>query len=38
MSDSIINIPLVNLHAFPGNPFSVREDVELQNSVRDYGV
>lgn len=38
MSDSIINIPLVDLHPFPGNPFAVREDVELQDSIRDYGV
>jgi len=31
-------VAVSDLHPFPGNPFSVREDVELQESVRDYGV
>ena len=38
MKEQIKNIPLVDLHPFPGNPFSVREDAELQDSIRDYGV
>lgn len=38
MKEQIKNIPLADLHPFPDNPFSVREDTELQESVRDYGV
>jgi ParB family chromosome partitioning protein len=38
MKERVIDIPLVDLHPFPGNPFSVREDAELQESIRDYGV
>jgi len=38
MKDKIINIPLADLHPFPANPFAVREDEQLQDSVRDYGV
>jgi ParB family chromosome partitioning protein len=26
------------LHPFPGNPFSIREDTELQQSIEGYGV
>ena len=38
MKDEIKNIALSDLHAFPDNPFAVREDAELQESVKDYGV
>ena len=38
MKEQIKNIALTDLHPFPGNPFSVREDAELQDSIRDYGV
>jgi len=38
MKESIISIPLVDLHPFPSNPFSVREDIEFEESVRDYGI
>ncbi len=38
MKERVLDIPIVDLHPFPGNPFSVREDAELQESVRDYGV
>ena len=38
MKETIKNIPLVELHPFPENPFAIREDTELQDSIRDYGV
>ena len=38
MKETIMNIAISELHPFPENPFSVREDTELQESVRDYGV
>lgn len=38
MKNTILNIPVADLHPFPGNPFAVREDMELQESVRDYGI
>jgi len=38
MEETIKNIDISELHSFPGNPFAVREDTELQESVRDYGV
>lgn len=38
MREQIKNIPVVDLHSFPDNPFLVREDFELQESVRNYGV
>ena len=38
MKETVINIPVSDLHPFPGNPFSVREDMELQQSIEDYGV
>ena len=38
MREQVKNIPIVDLHPFPNNPFSVREDIDLQDSIRDYGV
>jgi len=38
MKDTIKNISISELHPFPENPFSVREDTELQDSICDYGV
>ena len=41
MKESIINIPLVDLHPFPENPYKVLDNEELQamaESVRDCGV
>jgi ParB family chromosome partitioning protein len=38
MKETIINIAIGDLHPFPGNPFSVGEDMELQQSIADYGV
>lgn len=38
MKETIKSIPINELHPFPENPFSVREDTELQDSIRDYGV
>jgi ParB family chromosome partitioning protein len=38
MKDTIKTIPIAELHPFPENPFAVREDSELQDSIRDYGV
>ncbi|MDR2525914.1 MAG: ParB/RepB/Spo0J family partition protein [Oscillospiraceae bacterium] len=38
MKEQIKNIAIRDLHPFPDNPFSVREDTELQDSIRDYGV
>jgi ParB family chromosome partitioning protein len=38
MKETVINIAIGELHPFPGNPFSVREDNELQQSIADYGV
>ena len=38
MNDTIQNIDISELYPFPGNPFSVREDADLQESIRDYGV
>ncbi len=37
MKDEIKNIALSDLHAFPDNPFAVREDAELQESVKEHG-
>ena len=38
MNDTIQNIDISELYPFPGNPFSVREDADLQESIRDYGI
>jgi ParB family chromosome partitioning protein len=38
MREVIKNIPIVDLHPFPGNPFTIRDDVDLLESVRSYGV
>jgi len=41
VKESIINIPLVDLHPFPENPYKVVDNEELQamvDSIRDYGV
>ncbi|MDR3295420.1 MAG: ParB/RepB/Spo0J family partition protein [Clostridiales Family XIII bacterium] len=38
MKETIKNIPIADLYPFPDNPFSVREDTELSDSIRDYGV
>jgi ParB family chromosome partitioning protein len=38
MKETIKNINISDLHPFPGNPFSVREDSELQQSIAEYGV
>ena len=38
MRDQVKHIPIVDLHPFPGNPFAIREDAELRDSIRDYGV
>jgi len=38
MREQVKNIPIVDLHPFPDNPFSIREDIDLQDSIRDYGV
>jgi ParB family chromosome partitioning protein len=38
MKDTIKTIPIAELHPFPENPFAIREDIELQESIRDYGV
>jgi ParB family chromosome partitioning protein len=38
MKEIVINIAVSDLHPFPDNPFSVREDMELQQSIADYGV
>ena len=31
-------VPIGELHPCPSNPFAVREDVELQDSIREFGV
>lgn len=38
MKETIKNIAISDLHPFPDNPFLVREDTELQESIKDYGV
>ena len=38
MREQVKNIAITELHPFPDNPFSVREDTDLQDSIRDYGV
>jgi ParB family chromosome partitioning protein len=38
MKEQIKDIPVTDLYPFPNNPFSVGEDVELQDSIHDYGV
>ena len=41
MKETIRAIPLNELHPFPGNPYKVLDDEELQamaDSIRDYGV
>ena len=38
MREQIKNIAITELHPFPDNPYSVREDVELQDSIKEYGV
>jgi ParB family chromosome partitioning protein len=38
MIERIENIPLADLHPFPGNPFTVREDADFQESIQEYGV
>jgi ParB family chromosome partitioning protein len=38
MKEQIKDIPISDLHPFPDNPFGVREDMELQQSIEDYGV
>ncbi len=41
MKETIRAIPLSELHPFPGNPYKVIDDEELQamaDSIRDYGV
>jgi len=37
MIEEARNIPIKDLQPFPGNPFSVREDEEFQESIRLYG-
>lgn len=38
MKDTVKNIAITELYPFPENPFSVREDMELQESVRAFGI
>ena len=38
MKETIKSIAIGDLRPFPDNPFSVREDMELQDSVQKYGV
>ena len=41
MAETIIEIPLDELHPFPDHPFGVRDDDMMQQtveSVREYGV
>jgi ParB family chromosome partitioning protein len=38
MKEQIKDISIADLYPFPDNPFGVREDTELQDSIRDYGV
>lgn len=41
MSETIINIPLGELHPFPDHPFGVRDDETMEQtveSIREYGV
>ncbi|HBT63857.1 MAG TPA: chromosome partitioning protein ParB, partial [Ruminococcaceae bacterium] len=38
MKETIKSIAIGDLRPFPDNPFSVREDLELQDSVQKYGV
>jgi len=38
MKTTVKQVVLADLHPFPNNPFSVREDAELQESIQEYGV
>ena len=38
MNTDIVIVPLAELHPFPGNPFQIREDKELQESIHNYGI
>jgi ParB family chromosome partitioning protein len=38
MKEIIKSIAVSELQPFPGNPFSIREDNDLRESIRDYGV
>jgi ParB family chromosome partitioning protein len=38
MKEQVKIIALSDLHPFPCNPFGVREDMEFQRSIEDYGV
>ena len=38
MKETIKTIAIGDLRPFPDNPFSVREDLELQDSIQKYGV
>jgi len=38
MRETVKQIAITDLHPFPDNPFSVREDAELQESIQEYGV
>ncbi|MCL2696109.1 MAG: ParB/RepB/Spo0J family partition protein [Clostridiales bacterium] len=38
MKITIRNIPIGELHPCPNNPYGIREDAELQDSVQQYGV
>jgi len=38
MKETIKNIAVSDLHPFPDNPFSIREDMEFQQSIEEYGI
>jgi len=38
MKEQIKNVLISDLHPFPENPFKMRDDTGLQESIRDYGV
>jgi len=38
MKVTIKNIPIGELHPHPDNPYALREDIEFQESIREYGV
>jgi len=38
MKETIKSIAITDLHPYPENPFALRDDNELQSSVRDFGV
>ena len=38
MKENIIYIPIDELYPFADNPYKLRDDTELQESVREYGV